>query len=245
MFKATLTKLFVFGLITLLFVGCSKEEDDERGLYKYEECELIADLGQILLKPNSKSFIPYPDSVSKLIFRDADGQEFIGVVRDYNTNGMQTFSSLGMYPCPIDSSFLIEYNFNPEYKFLQIEFEDLDIWLNMNVLTTLSSTAYDRKLVADIFSIQLIRTSDEAASVYQQPMKIIVNEGTHPNPYENYSSFQPEYERHGTNFQNVYINQISTNGDFEILYNDQFGVLAIRNFEDPIIDLVFDRIEFD
>ncbi len=103
----------------------------------------------------------------------------------------------------------------------------------------------EEKLVADFCNI-ILRTPLYESSIEDNPnMSIVVAPRNHPMPMETYSDFQETYEIHDSIFQNVYINEIDDREKFEILYNTDFGIIGLRSYEHIMIDLVFDRIEFE
>lgn len=246
MIKTVAVKFFIliFIIKIALIIGCSKDDisNSEAGLDNQETCDSLSYLGEFSLDTNSYRFIPYPDSITKIIFKDTSDREYIGLVTSYN----DLYEPITLFrperPCPVDPSILIEYYYKPEYKRIFIEFEELDIKITASVSTSISNVEPYEKLVADVFYIFLNFPIGQLGS--NSHMSISVNDRTHPNPYESYSDFQEVYEIHDRTFQNVYINEIDDIDDFEILYNEQFGILGLKTLNNPMIDLVFERIEF-
>ena len=199
----------------------------------------ISDLGEFLLLDSSKGFIPYPDTISKIIFSDESGQEYEGIVKYYSTYSAPAF--LGQTkPCPIDSTIQITFNWLAENISIAVEIEELDIQLRL-ITRTLLASPLEQKLFADFFNFILSSPIDSSTPSAQ--MTIIVNQRTHPMPFENYSEIIENFEMDGNNYQDVYKKEQSTNDDFELFFNENIGIVGFSQNGIPNSRIKFERTE--
>jgi len=232
--------LLVLLSITFFIISCSNNENNPTTSTNQEDCEELANLGFIELEETSKSFIPYPRDINRVIMKDSLGNEYVGEVSKYNEVYDPTILGGIDEECPLDPSILIEYNYKPEYIRLVIEFPTIDTKLSLLLGTTVANSSYQDKLIADNFSINANRPMQSSGS--NANMLIVVNQRTHPNPVETYSEYQDTYQLGNKTFEEVYINSIELEEEFEIIYNRHIGLIRLRS-ESPEIDLIFDRIE--
>ena len=238
--KYSSINLFLFLLIIISSCGDDDMNQIEENL-NLTECENISKLGEILTLEESKNFLPYPDSISKVIFTNSQGEEFEGKVNFYNTYITNAFTN-AMNQCPIDSQIQIQYEWMPEIKDIYIQIDTLDIQLRISIRPIIYHEDYSQKLIADI--CQLVLTTPIDATTPNSQMIIIVNPRTHPNPYESYTEYHDEYQIHGKTYEQVYIETPNINEEFKLYFSNQVGIVG---FKDEIngnnIDLKFDRIE--
>jgi hypothetical protein len=240
MIKGTSINLILILFIIISSFGCNDLNQIEEN-FNLTECENISKLGDILTLEESKKFLPYPDSISKVIFTNSQGEEFVGKVSFYNTRIVDAFTG-GFYPCPIDSQIQIRYEWKPEVKVITIEIDNLDMRLQVRINPIIDNEDLSQKLVADICHIVL--DTPRNATAPNSQMIIIVNKRTHPNPYESYTEYHDEYKIHGKVYEKVYIKTPDINEDFELYFSNQVGIVGFKGeINGNNIDLKFDRIE--
>lgn len=230
--------------IVVIAISCSKEEIEINNNQNQAQCDSLSQLEPISIKASSAAFIPYPDTISTLIFSDTAGQEYVGVVSFYDFMSTITYSGLALepnIPCPIDSSILINYQWTTELKMFIVEFEELNIRIRLSVRPLRAPNSYTDGLLADYCSF--ILTTGLNYSELSSQMTIIVDSRNHPMPFEYHSDFQPQYNLHDETYENVYIQNITDNEKYQLLYNTEFGILGFKGGDDPAVDLKFVRYE--
>jgi hypothetical protein len=242
MIKNILTK-FVF--ISLFFCfSCSDDDMNQIEENLNLECSAISNLGEISILEESKNFLPYPDTISKIIFTDSIGQEYEGNVKTYKTHLAEAFNPQTK-PCPIDSSIQITYRWVNEMKDIYIEFDSLDLKLRVSISPVLDYEDYSQKLVADICRFTLYYNPGNF-NIPNSRISIITNQRNHPNPLDSFSDFYDEFEIHGKIYEQVYVKNadLNQNQEFKLYYNNQFGIVGFKDETTPNgIDLKFDRFE--
>lgn len=209
--------------------------------FNLTECDNISKLGDILTLEESKKFLSYPDSISKVIFTNSQGEEFEGKVKSYDTYITNALNR-GFNQCPIDSQIQIQYEWRPEIKVINIQIDTLDILLQVSIRPIIYYEDFSQKLVADICHLVLFNSNDVTTPNSQ--MIITVNQRTHPNPYESYTEYHDEYQIHGINYEKVYIETPNIDKEFKLYYSNQVGIVGFKGeINGNTVDLKFDRIE--
>ncbi|MBK9742059.1 MAG: hypothetical protein IPO94_03485 [Saprospiraceae bacterium] len=229
-------------ILLIIISGCGDgdlNQIDEN--FNLTECENISKLGKILSLEESKNFMPYPDSISKIIFTNSQGEEFVGKVNYYKTYVANAFTG-GLDHCPIDSQIQIRYEWMPEIKVINIQIDTLDILMEVSISPTIYHEDFSQKLVADICHMFLI-TPLEATKPNSQ-MAIIVNRRNHPNPPKSYTEYHDEYLIHGKKYNEVYIQTPNVSEEFTLYFSNHVGIVGFKGeINGNTIDLKFDRIE--
>jgi hypothetical protein len=240
MIKYTSINLILILLIIISSIGCNDLNQIEEN-FSLTECENISKLGDILTLEESKKFLSYPDSISKVIFTNSQGEEFEGKVNFYKTSITNAFTG-ALNPCPIDSQIQIRYEWMPEIKVIIIQIDTLDILLQVSIRPIMYNEDLSQKLVADICHLVLFTPIN--ATTPNSQMIIIVNQRTHPNPYESYTEYHDEYKIHGKVYEKVYIETPNINEEFKLYFSNQVGIVGFKGeINGNNIDLKFDRIE--
>lgn len=264
-------KRFIFlklGLLFLIVVGvgsCGSDEKEKMRLL--EECEALADGGEVYLLEDSKDFIPYPEDVTKVIFSDSSGREYVGEVLEYKTELVEhesdiTFSVGGIdhtIPCPLDSSIIIdEYRWRAERKDITITIDELDI--NLYVMTV-PVVKISRDLELGVLSDEcyfLIDGPKYLTSPIQNISFLVNKRSDFPLLGIKTVDFYENFELHDQTYENVYVadslgglhvldslNNVGQylNRSFDLYYSSEIGIVGFRNYEEPFIDLKFVRWE--
>lgn len=230
-------------IIALLISSCSKEEVIEPiiplDIIYDEACQDLAYLDTIYSLESSRAFIPYPDDVTKVIFSDASGQEFEGIVTYYD-EGYNAAVNGTENPCPLDSNIQITYRWHLYQKSMTLDFPELQIEIRLNVSPSIDRENYLDKLTADYFRFVMYKGADQKKLNSQ--MSIVVDPKDREMPPDSHSDFKEEFTIHNTVYQDVYINAIENEEEFELFYNGAFGILGFRN-ADASIDLKYVRFE--
>ena len=230
-------KRFLFVFVMLFCLSC---EEDDILILEDENCESEIELGEFPLLEESKSFIPYNEDITNIIFSDSLGKEYIGEVKNYNTGFTQAFRTENIV-CNNDSSYSVRYLWSPEQKSIRVYFQELDIRISLTVRTILYQENYSNIQVADILNFVLFTPQDSGKPNSQ--MLIGVNERSHPMLYEDYSDFKQEFMIHGKLYNDVYIHPNNLNEPFDLYYSDLEGIIGFRSQNDSKIDLKFVRVE--
>ena len=241
-----LGEMAILILILFLFNGCSQDDDavviiEPELIDNTEECEEIASLGIFQLLEESRRFIPYPDSIKRIIFIDSSGQELAGLVRFYDDESNSTTQSGYDSECPIDTTVLIRYNYKPVKRRFSIEIREIDISISVYLTPSLTPLSSEERYITDMCYIYLNSPIFGTTNSY---MSIVVDKRTNPNPRDNFSLYKTAYQVGDSVFEDVYINSIDEEDDYEILYSENFGLLGIRTTKEPRFELVYNRIEF-
>ncbi len=237
--KVYFLKILLAIFIISSFSYCGNDDNDLQQNLNQSECDELSNLGEFFLLDSSKFFIPYPDSISKIIFSDESGQEYDGIVTYYKNNSLPSFLSQPS-PCPLDSTIEITYNWQTENINLYVEIEELDIQLRLIVSNRLA-TPVEQKLYSDFFNFILFSPINSTMPTAQ--MTVVVNQRTHPMPIESYAEIIENFEMDGNNYQDVYKEEQSPSDDFELFYNKEVGIVGFRKIGTPSISIKFERIE--
>ena len=227
--------LFVF-----FFLSCNNDDDTMENPSDFqEECDELENLGRIALVPTSKSFIPYPDTVSKIIFSDATGNEFTAKVSSFtitfNPSGTTSFQ-----PCPLDTNIFLQYNWEAENKHYAIEIEELNISAWVTVRATPWLEMPTERIFTDGANIVLftpIGSSSPNAQIYA-----LVDPRNHPLRQDEENEIMEEVTIHGMTFENVYFNVPGNETQFRIYYNTEVGFVGFEREMDDL-SIRFDRME--
>lgn len=237
--KVSLQKMLFAIIVIFSFSYCGNDDNDLQQNLNQNECDELSNLGEFFLLDSSKFFIPYPDSISKIIFSDESGQEYEGIVTSYTNNSLPSFLSQPS-PCPVDSTLEITYNWIAESINYYVEIEELDIQIRLIVRNLLASPK-EQKLYSDFFNFILYSPINSTMPSAQ--MTIVVNQRTHPMPIESYDEIIENFEMDGNNYQNIYRKEQSLSNDFELLYNTEIGIVGFKKIGNPSIRIKFERIE--
>lgn len=231
----------IFFILLAFFVSCNDDINEIEENLNIEECEDIANIGEILMLESSKDFLPYSDTISKIIFTNSDGDEFIGnIIQDSTFIG--SGFTIGTSPCPIDQDVNIQYRWMSEIRDVRIHIETVDIQIMLRIGPVIWGNDYSQKLIADIFSFVLFTPIE--SSLPNSQVSIIINERNYPNPVSSFSDYQDEFSIHDKIFEEVYIKNPNPNEGFHLYYNTKFGIVGIKDsLNESIIDLKFERLE--
>lgn len=237
--KAFFQKILFVILIISSISNCGNDDDNLQQNMNQSECDELSNLGEFFILDSSKLFIPYPDSISKIIFSDESGQEYEGIVTYYPSYSSPSFLSQPS-PCPIDSTLEITYNWKAENINFYVEIEELNILLRL-VVSNLLANPVEQKLYSDFFNFILYSPIDATMPAAQ--MTIVVNQRTHPMPVESYDEIIENFEMDGNNYQNVYKEEQSLFNDFELYYNEEIGIVGFGKIGISSTRIKFERIE--
>lgn len=238
----------IIKLLILIFsisiFACNGEDEIEETPI---DCTETIDLGEFLLTESSLDFWPYNSSISKVVFSDNLGNEFVGEITKYSEN----FATLNSEEEVDNMGTLIDCTFRSKTQFLSMRFEltelDLTIFLRLSISVTrkevfdgIITTPLDDVLLNDRFSLGLTTPIGETNPNSQYV--IIVDARNHPVAMTEYPNSET-YEFHGKVFQEVYhIEDEIEEGKFNLFYNAEFGVIGVES-ADKSISLKYERVE--
>ncbi len=245
--KSLILKIALTFLVFYLLIYFAPDRENKKAIVlakgnTQEQCESISDLGLFKLQPDSKKFIPYTKEMTKVVFKDRAGKEYIGRFKQFDDR-ISRKRDRYQKPCPIDTCILISYLYEFEEKAVWIEFEELEILLITSLSSSLSRKSFPRKLVTDFCHITLSNTLYGRGGGFNSYVNIPVYGQNNFKDCFRYSSFEKEFDIHGKTFKDVYIQYVDGDNDHELFYNEEFGFIGFRNPENPAMDMVFDRME--
>lgn len=225
-------------------IACGGNDEIEEPIL---DCTETIDLGEFLLAENSLEFWPYNSSVSRVIFSDNQGNEFVGEITQY----FEGFITATIEQEVDNMGTLVDCTFRSKNQFLTMEFEvpdfDIKIFLRFSVSTTrkevfddIISTPLDDILLTDGFNVGLFTPISETRPNSQN--FIMVDSRNHPIAMSE-SPTSETYELHDKVFQEVYyITDEIEDDKFNLFYNAEFGVVGIES-ADKSISLKLERVE--
>lgn len=232
--------IFTLSLLTLFTFSCINNDDDGMNISVEEECLELATLDTLLLLETSKAFIPIEESASKIIFSDADGNEYTGNI-NYNINSISTTSQSSATPCPVDNSIDIFLRWHGESKSIEFEIEELDVRLLARLRATYQTNNYPDLTYYDIANV-VLQTPIESTQPNAQ-IVVLVNPRNHPDTQGgNLAEKIETLMLHGKEFNDVYLNSPSDEDEFKIYYNEEVGFVGFERAIDSL-SLKFERIE--
>ncbi len=228
--------LLFFAMI--LFFSCQKEE------VIVVDCPKFVDLGDFHLVDSSVDYMPYDETVQRIVFTDSLGNEFKAEVNSYKF-GLGSILHLKEYPCEEDSMQMFQYTSMSESKHIEAVIEELDIKINLNlsvyvVRGELLNQNPDSLFMTDQINVTL-RTPMTSTTPNTQ-LNIIVDSRNSTIA----STAVPNsevYTMHGVDFYDVYyLDTMIPSGKFNILYNAEKGLIGFEN-QDKSISLKYEYVE--
>lgn len=206
------------------------------------ECDEIRDLGEFYMLESSKDFIPYTNDINKIIFSDSLGNELDGkVLRNTLSLG---WSQNSYKPCPFNENIMVSYIHEPESKWFDLAFEDLDLQFDLKVEVDIESEYNVQNPISDRFWLLLYCCSEDASRklLYQKNFRLI-------DRLENKSllgeiDFFDVFKIHGEIFTNVYVFGSSNNNSYLFYYNTKIGIIGFKDRGNPEIDYKFERFGY-
>ena len=228
-------KINLIFLLLLTLFSCKKKDCLENEI-KEVECPETIDLGEFFMSDESLNFIPYDDSIQRIIFSDSTGNEIIGEVIRFDLSLSQTTLD-NEYVCPQDSTQKFEYILKRQWKGIEININELDIKLRFNLFVSVSrgdqisdALKPDSLFLAEYFNIHLQTPIDTITSSNSR-ISITVNPRNHPIANIDTPN-SDEYNLHGKEYYDVYHQTYPIQeGEYKILYNKSLGLIGIENHD--------------
>jgi len=223
-------KTLVLTIISVLFLtGCLKNE---------ENCETIGFLGEFELVQQSKEFIPYDDPLNSIIFSNIEGDEFEGKIEYNRLNTVLSLS--GTEQCPFDEDVEISYTSRKQTHSVEIIINELNIRLTLDVFTITEADHNADNPVADQFNLCM---QDIDSGITETCLMKTIEE-RNSDPYIIHNPVKHDkFEIHGKEFCEVYSDEENQFTDYNLFYNMDLGIVAIRSKTDPSFSYKFERTE--
>ena len=223
-FKIGIT-IFLSVLFIFNFTSCKNDDN-------IDCCVLEENIGEFLLKPESRNSIPYENKL-KIYFVDSLDNE-VYFEFDEENQGLQQTSMSVSKKCDCNPSIWEVKNADTKsYVYIISEPQQL---LNMKFLIHLSPNPFhgDDFLVADVLSISLNKATDSTS--FGGLMDILVDER---NLTEEYISWYQTTKLDTVQIGDRIFNDVYAN--YNVFYNFEYGLVAFLDRESKL--WVYERVE--